>query len=961
MPALPPELYYDLLQFSEPLFRLPDERDGLLLPVLSTWPGLSRIDWSGSANSFAARLVYALPARELQHVLRALGTRGADPDRIESLCGRVDEALSQKETAGTDARGRHFRETIERLSSPRYQLDRRFVNLTLLLDQGPEAMGTRFVADAQRPKYDSLATLLGDIDERAAVLLGRPGSGKTTLLLRLELERAWRALKGEADGERKVFFVSLGGYRAVDPREPPPSPGEWLAAEWRLRRRGFDSFETYLQDGRLILLLDGLNEIPHRDGDDYLARIEQWRAFLPGAVACGNTVVFSCRNLDYSAPLSSEAVPVRQVQIEPLSPEQIAGFLTSHLGEQGEAVWAALREDPQQVELFATPFFLRLLVDQIGPRGELPAGRAALLTGFIRRTLRREIVEHNRPLWAAGALLSAEDVQRITHDAWAGPYDLSFDGPLIPALEMLAYRMQDGGNTAEAGQVRVAERKARALLADPWVGDPVPHDVLVAGVQLNVLDKDLAKREIYFFHQLIQEYFAGRALAWLPEPERLAVSWRVADVAPSLAEKRASLTVSEPLPGLPATGWEETTLMAAAMTADQEQFVARLMAHNLPLAARCAASAEVNVSPALTAELQRALLGRVADPQADLRARIDAAEALGQLGDPRFERRAGPHGDYLLPPLVAIPAGTYPLGDDDGYDWEKPAHTVPVGPFEMGVFPLTNAEYRLFISAGGYEEERWWDTEAAREWLRGESSGEGRKAYYRELSTQLEDISDEEIRQLTNVTPDQIDVLLWLKHAEEGELEEQLEKWYPSGKHYRQPEFWDDSRFNHPARPVVGLTWFEARAYCAWLSAQTGDAYGLPTEAEWEAAARGPEGRAYAYGPEFDVETGNTFESHLRRTTPVGVFPDGATPQGIFDLSGNVWEWTTSAYRSYEYDANDGREDTEDAQARRVLRGGSWYGNRSNARAAYRNPYHPSLRDYDAGCRVVRRPPSQAL
>ena len=963
MPALPPDLYDALLQLCEGLPLPPNEREGLLRPALGDWPGLATFDWGGGADAFAARLLDSLPGAGLQNVLRALGRETGEADRYNDLGRRIHEASVQLATAGSTPLGRHLRKSIERLSAARYRLDRRFVNLTLLLDQGPEATSLRFITDTNRPKYTALAALLGDIDERAAVLLGRPGSGKTTLLLRLELEQTWAALAAGMPSDGPLpFFASLGSYRAADPRDRVLPPGDWLAADWRLRRNGLDSFDACLRDGRLILLLDGLNEMPHLDPDDYEARVEQWRAFLPGAIDCGNTVIFSCRSLDYSASLNSEPAPVRQVTVEPLSREQIAEFLIRHLGEKGRAVWAALREDEHQVELFATPFFLRLLVDQIGPEGALPGGRAELLTGFVRRTLRREIDDHDRRVLAAGVLLSADDRQRIIHNAWDGPYDLPGDGSLIPALEMLAYRLQDGRGAGEAGGVRVAERTAREMLAkDPWSGDPPPHDVLAAGVQLSVLDKDLVKREIAFFHQLFQEYFAARALAQIPEHERVIALWRAGEIEPSLAEKRASLTVSEPLPALPATGWEETTLMAAAMTANQAHFVARLMETNLPLAARCAASPEVSVTPDLIEALQAALLVRAADAAADLRARIDAAEALGELGDPRFERRAGPYGDYLRPPLVLIPAGTYTIGDDNGlYDDEKPAHPVPVAAFEMGVFPLTNAEYRLFIRAGGYEDERWWGTEAARAWRRGEGSAEGQKAYYRDLVAQLDPMTDERVRALTNFTPEQIDLLLWLKHAEETKLEEQLEKWFPSGRIYHQPEFWDDSRFNHPARPVVGLTWFEARAYCAWLSAQTSDAYDLPTEVEWEAAARGLEGRAYAYGPAFEVEAGNTFESHIRRTTPAGVFPAGRTPEGIYDLSGNVWEWTVTIYHPYNDETGD-VEDPADAAARRVVRGGSWYGSQLGARAAYRYLSHPDDRLVDVGCRVVRRPPSQAL
>jgi formylglycine-generating enzyme required for sulfatase activity len=653
---------------------------------------------------------------------------------------------------------------------------------------------------------------------------------------------------------------------------------------------------------------------------------------------------------------------VRQVQVEPLTPAQIENFLALYLAEQAPAVWDTLRRDSQQLALFATPFFLRLLVDQVAATGHLLTSRVALLTGFVRRALYREIQERHHRLFYPGPLLTAGDIQQVIHSRWATPVALPQQGVLIPKLEKLAFAMQDGRAAGEAGQVRIAEATAHALLAHP-----LAEDIVAAGIQLNVLDKELARLEITYLHQLLQEYFAARVLAQAPEPDRVQVAWQVQAVTPSLAQVLAGLAVSDPLPGLPATGWEETTLLAAALAAGQEHFVATLMAANLPLAARCAAAPEVQVSPRLVEELQQALLVRIADPQADLRARLAAAEALGELGDPRFVRRAGPYGDYLLPPLAAIPAGTYTLGDNAShYNNEKPAHPVTIAPFEMGVFPVTNAEYRLFMAAGGYEDESWWETEAAKAWRRGEGNSEGPKQSARDLQQYLQSFSEDTLRR-QQASPDQIEFWLWLRNVSSEELEQQYEEWYPAGKIYRQPEFWDDSRFNHPAQPVVGVTWYEARAYCAWLAAQTGGAYSLPTEAEWEAAARGKAGREYAYGSEYDSGRCNTFETHIRRTTPIGVFPGGQTPEGIADLSGNVWEWTTTIWGhslnrpdfAYPYVPTDGREDTTNGTARRVVRGGSWGLDRNCARAAYRFSDHPDDRDVNFGFRVVlRRPPS---
>ena len=178
------------------------------------------------------------------------------------------------------------------------------------------------------------------------------------------------------------------------------------------------------------------------------------------------------------------------------------------------------------------------------------------------------------------------------------------------------------------------------------------------------------------------------------------------------------------------------------------------------------------------------------------------------------------------------------------------------------------------------------------------------------------------------------------------------EDWYRRGRQ-TQPAFWNDLAFNHPAQPVVGICWHEARAYCAWLSAQTVQTYRLPTEAEWEAASRGREGRRYAWGEEFDAARCNTIETHIRGTTPIGVFPDGDTPEGLADMSGNVWGWTSSAYHPYPYQADAKREDPAPGDARRVVRGGSWFGVRDLARCAVRDVSHPAARLSGFGFRVV--------
>jgi formylglycine-generating enzyme required for sulfatase activity len=156
-------------------------------------------------------------------------------------------------------------------------------------------------------------------------------------------------------------------------------------------------------------------------------------------------------------------------------------------------------------------------------------------------------------------------------------------------------------------------------------------------------------------------------------------------------------------------------------------------------------------------------------------------------------------------------------------------------------------------------------------------------------------------------------------------------------------------KLNHP---VTEVSWRDAVAYCQWLAATTGKVYHLPSEAEWEKGAQGSDGRIYPWGNEWDATRCNSKEGGPGDTTPVGVYPDGASPYGLLDMAGNVWEWTWSLKEDYPYDPEDGREDA-DAEGRRVVRGGSFNNNDRNVRCAYRNRNNPNNTNTNNGFRVV--------
>ena len=168
---------------------------------------------------------------------------------------------------------------------------------------------------------------------------------------------------------------------------------------------------------------------------------------------------------------------------------------------------------------------------------------------------------------------------------------------------------------------------------------------------------------------------------------------------------------------------------------------------------------------------------------------------------------------------------------------------------------------------------------------------------------------------------------------------------------YSEKVSWVDqlTRLEHP---VVYVTWYDARAYAQWLSEQTGQSWRLPTEAEWEKAARGSDGRTYPWGTLFDSARCNTLESGQGETTPVGSYPTGASTYGVQELAGNVWEWTSSLFNSYPYRTDDGREDALSIE-NRVVRGGAWNRDASLARSAYRGHIWPDRALDNVGFRLV--------
>ena len=181
----------------------------------------------------------------------------------------------------------------------------------------------------------------------------------------------------------------------------------------------------------------------------------------------------------------------------------------------------------------------------------------------------------------------------------------------------------------------------------------------------------------------------------------------------------------------------------------------------------------------------------------------------------------------------------------------------------------------------------------------------------------------------------------------------------PAPRGHNGEETWADETFNGDTQPVVGVTWFDAQAFAEWIGGS------LPSEAQWERAARGTEARLYPWGDaQPKARQHANFARRYNRPMPVGQFRKGESPDGIADLAGNVWEWCLDEYTPTAYRRNvEGVPRNplnlrfRDVLSARVIRGGAWDVGRSFLRSSLRFKFYPLDSTHTIGFRVVRPRP----
>ncbi|WP_161569176.1 NACHT domain-containing protein [Candidatus Oscillochloris fontis] len=812
----------------------------------------------------------------------------------------LDPAVAQAETALRTYLRRSVNECnalplgqIDRNDSPEVRplmLAQLYIGLnTTEQVQDPER-AARPDRSATRPL--SVLEALSRQERPRTILLGVPGSGKSTFVSHLALCLAQAELNPTDDvatlpgwtlGQRLPIRVILRDLAAFAPLEESPR-GTVRIFEQFLATLLADAgcaaalplLTDALKEGSALLLLDGFDEVV---GDSILKRVAEMIRDLDRSYQ--SPILVTCRVLDYNEEQQRQLAGFATLTLAELDDGQIEQFVGDwyrELAASGRRPAAQAALDAQELrdalasrdelrDLARTPLLLTVMALVHAFRGTLPDARALLYYECIDLLLLRwrqprgelDLLERfNLPQFRSSDLLV-----------------------LMAELGFMAHTQAERSNAAPHQPADLDETQVMAILAAGFEPFDVSRRYELAHMMLNALTFGnglLLKRgdKLYTFaHRTFQEFLAGYHLKRQRDYRKLCLE-RAGQI-----HWHESLSLMVSFQVLQDQELEKPLVLAEALLARSplEQVLGGECLNLISSERAKGYDPELLKLPnglwPRTRTMLLDLLTKGVAPEVPVALRARAGRALGHLCYGSLASLSRPATAIELPiPDPRLPLALLGLPGQQDAAWLQALETywrpLAPGPFWYGDdddtplvsmpfteggkiarFPITNADYARFVAAGGYQQPQWW-----------------REVGWRFLQPGGHPYDDQ-------------DVMI------------------------TEPRYWHNSRYTNPLQPVVGVSWYEAAAYCRWLSA-CGHQQGwlpqhailrLPTWVEWQRAARGQDQRRYPWGnTEPTPEHANYDQTGLGLPNPVGCFAAGAAACGAEEMAGNVLEWTASAH-----------------------------------------------------------------
>lgn len=432
---------------------------------------------------------------------------------------------------------------------------------------------------------------------------------------------------------------------------------------------------------------------------------------------------------------------------------------------------------------------------------------------------------------------------------------------------------------------------SREDIDDLYSSDNTIQDIIDVAVNEEVL---VQNRDAYSFgHTILQEFLAAMRINYINKGVYQS------DTIIPFEDKTMSMEV---LPHI------------YNLAESKKDFIELLIGSgNLLYAAECVKNSDESFKQIIS----ESIVKRLKDNNLTLTERADLGFYLGEIGDIRFLKTNG----YIEPPIVSV---------------------TGMSKVKIGCFPITNAEFELFIKDNGYTNTDYWDIGIRDGWFNYDRVFDVMIGFWYDIRRRFNLTPNSFIEFCRNelIDTEKCACLAWFLNMSDDDVRTMFLDLYNKEK-YQKPLLWDNPNYNNPSQPVLGISYYEALAYCSWLSSKTGRNYRLLTEDEWETMARANTLK-YIFGGRYSDKVCNTLECELKSVMPVGVIERNKTSEGIYDINGNIFEWTSSIYR----------KDTEPLNIQYVVKGGSWIQTKERATSKYIGRAKAWCRNADVGFRV---------